>query len=306
VACTPHLRRSGKSGIFATDCAGIRAGRALIHSMFDSTGFLSPLLADAENVAPEKLGPLFRVLYNNHGTRAIVDFFQVTLGFNSNAPGLPEIFFAGLLSFALMALIAALYKATFRGPNLSQDYVHTLMILGIVVSVIVMVIRGGDGNKAMATGFGIFAAFSMIRFRTSLSEARDVAFIFFAMTAGLAVGARQYGLAASATVFICAIIYWFSRRNWFAPTRASHYLRIRVTNDINYDEAFEEAFGKFLERHDLISVESIQAGMTELRYNICLRAGHRPGELVSAIQQINGNNRVLLTSTAPSRTLGTD
>ena len=47
---------------------------------------------------------------------------------------------------------------------LSQDYVHTLMILGIVVSVIVMVIRGGDGNKAMATGFGMFAAFSMIRF----------------------------------------------------------------------------------------------------------------------------------------------
>jgi hypothetical protein len=224
-----------------------------------------------------------------------------------DVPGLPEIFFAGLLSLALTSLIAALYKATFRGPKLSQDYVHTLMILGIVVSVIVMVIRGGEGSKAMATGFGMFAAFSMIRFRTSLSEVRDIAFIFFAMTAGLAVGARQYGLATASTVFICAMIYWFSRGDWFAPTRASHYLRIRVTNDINYDTAFVEAFAKFLERHDLISVESIQAGMmTELRYNICLRAGHHPGELVSAIQQINGNNRVLLTSTAPSRTLGTD
>ena len=275
--------------------------------MLHFLGFFPPLLADAGKIDPSALGPFLRVLYDIPALRPLVDFFNVTLGFGSDVPGLPEIFFAGLLSFALMALIATLYKSTFRGPKLSQDYVHTLMILGIVVSVIVMVIRGGGGEKAMATGFGMFAAFSMIRFRTSLSEARDVAFIFFAMTAGLAVGARQYGLAAATTAFICAMIYWFSRGNWFAPNRASHYLRIRVTNDINYDEAFNDVFAKFLDRHDLISVESIQAGMmTELRYNICLRAAHGPRDLVSAIQHVNGNNRVLLTSTAPSRTLGTD
>lgn len=275
--------------------------------MLPSTGFLPPLLAEAAQATPDNLGPLFRALQSSPALRPVVDFFNVTLGFGSPAPGLAEILFAALLTFGLTALIAALYKATFRGPKLSQDYIHTLIILGVVVSVIVMVIRSGDGEHAMATGFGMFAAFSMIRFRTSLGEARDVAFIFFAMTAGLGVGARQYGLAAATTVFICVIIYWFSRRNWFAPTRASHYLRVRVTNDINYDTAFEEIFGKFLERHDLISVEAIQAGMmTELRYNICLRTGHRAGELVTAIQQVNGNNRVLLTSTAPNRTLGTD
>ncbi len=273
--------------------------------MLHLSGFLPSLLATTPE--PPALGPFFRLLHDIPGCRPLVDFFNVTLGFGSDVPGLAEIFFAAGLSFALMSLIAGLYKSTFRGAKLSQDYVHTLMILGIVVTVIVMVIRGGNGEKAMATGFGMFAAFSMIRFRTSLSESRDVAFIFFAMTAGLAVGARQYGLAAATTALICAMIYLFSRGNWFAPNRASHYLRIRVTNDINYDEAFEVVFGKFLERHDLISVESIQAGMmTELRYNICLRGEHKPGELVSAIQQVNGNNRVLLTSTAPSRTLGTE
>ena len=275
--------------------------------MLHLSGFFSPLLAAAATPETPPLGPFLRVLHDIPGCKSLVDFFTVTLGFGSDAPGLPEIFFAALLSFALMSLIAGLYKSTFRGAKLSQDYVHTLMILGIVVTVIVMVIRDGNGEKAMATGFGMFAAFSMIRFRTSLSESRDVAFIFFAMTAGLAVGARQYGLASATTVLICAMIYLFSRRNWFAPNRASHYLRVRVTNDINYDDAFDSVFEKYLDRHDLISVESIQAGMmTELRYNICLRTQHKPGELVSAIQQVNGNNRVLLTSTAPSRTLGTD
>jgi hypothetical protein len=54
-------------------------------------------------------------------------------------------------------------------------------------------------------------------------------------------------------------------------------------------------------------VEAIQAGMvTELRYNVSLRPHHKPGEFVSAIQQINGNNRVLLTSIGVNRTLGVE
>ena len=275
--------------------------------MTSSTGFFSPIIAQADHVDPDRLGPLLRALHQLPAFRPIAEFFDVTLGFGLAQPGLPEILFAIFLSFGLTTAIGALYKSTFRGPKLSQDYVHTLMLLGIVVTVIVMVVRSGNGEKAMATGFGMFAAFSMIRFRTTLAEARDIGFIFFAMTAGLAVGARQYGLAAATTLVICAIIYLFSSGDWFAPNRASHYLRIRVTNDINYDTAFADVFARLLERHDLISVESIQAGMmTELRYNICLRPQHRPGELVTAIQQINGNNRVLLTSTAPNRTLGTD
>jgi hypothetical protein len=55
----------------------------------------------------------------------------------------------------------------------------------------------------------------------------------------------------------------------------------------------------------LISVESIQAGMmTELRMNISLKDDAKPGAFVSAIQQLNGNNRVMLTAAAPSPTMG--
>jgi len=268
--------------------------------------FTAPAAAAAATEERTPSGPLLEVLQRMK-MEGVVDFFDNTLNFKAVEAGLPEIFFATFLAFALTSIIAALYKSTFKGPKLSQDYVHTLMILGIVVTVIVMVVRGGDGNKSMATAFGMFAAFSIIRFRTTLSEARDIGFIFLAMAAGLACGARQYGMGVATTIVICAIIYFFSRGDWFAPNRASHFLRIRVTNDINYDVAFTQTFDKFLEQHDLISVESIQAGMmTELRYNISLKPEHSSGEFVKAIQQINGNNRVMLTSTAPNRTLGTD
>jgi uncharacterized membrane protein YhiD involved in acid resistance len=210
------------------------------------------------------------------------------------------------LSFLLNFVIASVYKATYRGSEFSQDYVHMLLILGTVVSVIVMVVHG-DKDKAQATAFGIFAAFSIIRFRANVSQSRDIGFLFLAMAAGLGVGARAYGLAAATTIIICAIVYIFSRADVFAPARASHRLRIRVTNDIEYDVVFREAFAKFLHDYDLLSVESIQAGMmTELRYNIHLKDSSKPGEFVAAIQQLNGNNRVMLTSTAPNRILATD
>jgi hypothetical protein len=118
------------------------------------------------------------------------------------------------------------------------------------------------------------------------------------------VGARAYSLATATTIIICALVFLFSRADAFAPIRASHRLRIRVTNDIDHDSVFKECFARFLYDHDLISVESIQAGMmTELRYLVHLKDNAKPGEFVAALQQLNGNNRVMLTSTAPNRVL---
>jgi hypothetical protein len=236
------------------------------------------------------------------------EFITQVLGLNQPTAPLQEIIFAIGLSFALNLLIAATYRTTFKGGDFSQDYVHSLLILGTVVSVIVMVVRfDPNPQMAQATAFGIFAAFSIIRFRTNVSAARDIGFLFCAMSSGLGVGARAYGLVTATTILICAIIYVFSQMDIFAPSRASHRLRIRVTNDIDYDVAFRECFNNYLEHFDLISVESIQAGMmTELRYNVHLKNTGKPGEFVAALQQLNGNNRVLMTSTGAIRGLAVD
>jgi len=236
----------------------------------------------------------------------IQELLNSIFGFDKPVPGLTEVIFALGVSFLLNLLIATVYRRTYKGGDFSQDYVHTLLILGTVVSVVVMVVRG-DGEKAQATAFGIFAAFSIIRFRTNVGQSRDIGFIFLAMAAGLGVGARAYWLATATTIVVCAVIYVFSHLDAFAPTRASHRLRIRVTNDVDHDVAFRECFSRYLHDHDLVSVESIQAGMmTELRYLVHLKDTSKPGEFVAALQQLNGNNRVLLTSTTPTRQLSAE
>src|SRR5688572_26326658 len=144
-------------------------------------------------------------------------FLRTVIGYDQAVPPLQEIIIALGLSFALNCLIAAVYKRTYRGTDYSQDYVHALIILGTVVSVVIMVVRGDS-----ATAFGMFAAFSIIRFRRSVRQARDIGFIFMAMAAGLGVGARQYQLATATTIIVCAVIYVFSKADIFAPLRLSH------------------------------------------------------------------------------------
>lgn len=211
-----------------------------------------------------------------------------------HAPGIPEILFAILFSFGLNSLIAAIYKRTYRGARYSQDYVHTLLILGTVVTMVIMVVHGNS-----ATAFGMFAAFSIIRFRRSVSQSRDIGFIFLAMATGLAVGAQQYLLAAITVPLVCAIIWAISARDLFVAQRSSHLLRIRVNNDCNYDQAFAEVFARYLSEHELTSVETIQAGMmTEVAYEITLRDVRQLNGFVTSLQMVNGNNRVIVTRTA--------
>lgn len=222
------------------------------------------------------------------------------LGLTRQAPPLEEAALAIALSFLLQCLLAFVYKRTYRGTGYTQDYVHTLIILGTVATAVVQGVRG-DG----ATAFGIFAAFTVIRFSHGVKQSRDIGFAFLAMTLGLAIGARHYWIGAVVGVGAAAVIYLFSWANIFPVKRRTHSLRLRMTNDVNYDTVFEECFDEFLVRKDLLAVESIQAGMlTELKLNVSLKDPTKPGAFIARLRQLNGNNRVYLKTARPTESMG--
>lgn len=212
---------------------------------------------------------------------------------DAELPPPAEVLGAMSLSFVLNLLIGKLYQSTYKGTRYSQDYVHTLVIIGTVTTILIMVV---NGNGAVA--FGMFAAFSMIRFRRNLGQSRDLAFVFFAMATGMGIGARQYVIVLITTVIVSLAIYLISRKDAFAPNRASHQLRIRVNNDVDFSVGFNEIFDKFTDAIEMISVESVQAGMmTELRYGLILKENVKVSDFMEEIQIACGNNRAILTST---------
>ncbi len=204
-----------------------------------------------------------------------------------------EVMAAMLLSFALNLFIAQLYRTTYKGTRYSQDFVQTLIMIGTITTILIMVVKGNSG-----IAFGMFAAFSMIRFRRNLGQARDLGFVFFAMATGMVVGARLYTEAIIITPLVSALLYGISRMNAFAPKKASHLLTMRMTSDMNFEERTAAIWEEFTDQAELLSVRSAQAGMmTELRYGIQLKAGLKVSEMMERLQIACGNNLIVLTPT---------
>jgi uncharacterized membrane protein YhiD involved in acid resistance len=221
------------------------------------------------------------------------DLFSAGSQASTNPPKPLEIVFAMAVSILLNLVIATLYRKTYKGTRYSQDYVQTLIIIGVVTTILIMVV---SGNGAIA--FGMFAAFSVIRFRRNLGQSRDLAFVFFAMAIGMVVGARRYDMAVIITAIVGTAIYILSKSDAFAPRRASHLLTLRMTSEMNFEELLKPVFDEFTDRTQLVSVSSVQAGMmTELRYGLQLKLGASTPKLLDALHQVTGNNRVVLTPT---------
>jgi uncharacterized membrane protein YhiD involved in acid resistance len=204
-----------------------------------------------------------------------------------------EVAKAMLISLGLNLLIATIYRKTYKGTRYSQDYVQTLIIIGVVTTILIMVV---SGNGAVA--FGMFAAFSVIRFRRTLGQSRDLAFVFFAMAIGMVVGAGLYSMAFIITAIVGTAIYLLTKTDAFAPRRASHMMTLRMTSDMDFEELLKPVFDQFTDRVQLVSVSSAQAGMmTELRYGMQLKLGASTPKLLEALHLVCGNNRVVLTPT---------
>ncbi len=201
-----------------------------------------------------------------------------------------DILFTTVLSFVLSLVIGWVYMTTYRGVSYSQSYVHTLIIMSMVVAVIMLII-----GSNIARAFSLVGALSIIRFRNAMKETRDVGFIFFAMAVGMACGTRFYLVAIVDTVIISALILGLWRFDLFAKKSAEQLLKIRLPGDMPYETLFDPAFMEYLRRYDLVAMETVQAGMLlELVYSVELKPRSNVQEFLNALRVLNNNNKVAL------------
>ncbi|MEZ4621017.1 MAG: DUF4956 domain-containing protein [Caldilineaceae bacterium] len=194
------------------------------------------------------------------------------------------------LSFVLAVLIGYVYRATYRGTSYTQSYVQTLVLMAMVVAVIMLII-----GSNIARAFTLVGALSIIRFRNAIKDTRDVGFIFFAMAAGMACGTRFYFLGIVATVTICLLILAMVRFDLFARPIPQQVLKIRLPGDMTPDLVLREHFEHFLNRYDLVAMETVQAGLlTELVYTVEMKQPKEAQNFLTALSQANNNNKVML------------
>jgi uncharacterized membrane protein YhiD involved in acid resistance len=145
------------------------------------------------------------------------NFFSVMFGEEEALPGqvrrerwtiiLPRI----IVRLALAALLAGVLAfrprkdLPMRQRNL---YVaQTQILLAVVASALMMIV--GD-NAARA--FGIFAAVSLVRFRTNIRDPKEVTVLLISLSIGLAAGVGRWDLALVLTLFVLPLLWLLESR----------------------------------------------------------------------------------------------
>jgi uncharacterized membrane protein YhiD involved in acid resistance len=194
------------------------------------------------------------------------------------------------LGFVLSMIIAWVYRFTHRGVSYSQSYVHTLVIMGSVVALIMMII-----GSNIARAFALVGALSIIRFRNAVKETRDVGFIFLVMAIGMAVGTRFYILATFATIVLSVFVIILYKFNLFAKEVRERILRIQLPVDRDYEKVFEDVFRDLLDEHNIISIETVRAGvLQEVVYSVVMKKSTSPKTLLEKIRTLNDNHKVTM------------
>lgn len=194
------------------------------------------------------------------------------------------------LSFVLTAALAGVYRHTHRGTSYSQSFAQTLVVMGMVTAVIMLII-----GSNIARAFSLIGALSVIRFRNAVKETRDVAFMFVAMAVGMACGTRFYMLGTFATVVLSAAIILMFKANAFERRVGERLLRVRLPPEQDPDRALEPVFRKLVTDNRLVSLETVAGGaLQEAVYSVALNTASSPQQLLEAVREVNGNNKVVL------------
>ncbi len=198
------------------------------------------------------------------------------------------------VSFFLSLVLAYVYRQTHRGVSYSVSFVHSMVLMAITVSLIMIVI-----GSNVARAFSLVGALSIIRFRTAVKEPRDVAFLFATMAVGMAAGTGFYDLAVLFTLFVGPAVYFLYRFQIGAQPTSEVLLKVQIAGDQDHRTLFQEVFYKHLSQHSLLSIETIQGGAAlELVYSIHFKSGVNESGLLEALRSLNGTRKVVLLSGA--------
>ena len=190
-----------------------------------------------------------------------------------------------LLAFALGIVISVVYHWTHMGIA-ERSFTDTLIILCMLIAVVMVVI--GD---SVARAFSLVGALSIIRFRTVVQDPRDIAFVFFALATGMAVGASDPPIAILGTFLISGIImllHWWHGRH---PNRETFQLTFKAPLAAASEPTLRSIFNRYLIYERLFHQETSKTGGIELRYHIKFKDpdGREPFfQELSALEEIQG------------------
>lgn len=197
-----------------------------------------------------------------------------------------------LASLFLGAALAGVCLFTHRDGGCDRSFAATLVLLPPVMAVVILLVQS-DIAKALS----LAGVFTLVRFRATMTNTKDVAYIFVTLAIGLACGLGYLGYAAIVTGVFTAVLAGLSLSG-FDRTPESHCrLKVVIPENLNYAHAFDKAFRKYTRKVKLHKVRTTEFGtMFELTYVVDMKPDADQKEFIDELRVRNGNLTVMLTT----------
>jgi len=197
-----------------------------------------------------------------------------------------------LFATILGAVLTGIYALTHRLLGFDRSFCVTLLMLPIIVSIIIMLV-----SNNIARAFSLAGVFTLIRFRSTLPDTRDITYVFASVAIGLIVGMGYTGYGIIVTVFISLILVVLNLVKFDAEKATKAKLKIIVPESLNYPNAFDQVFSKYLESYKLHKVKTMDFGTTfELTYYINMKSESNQKKFIDDLRVKNGNLNITMTS----------
>lgn len=194
------------------------------------------------------------------------------------------------LRFLLAALLGAALAfrprkrilAIKRNPYVAQ----TQILLAIVASALMIVV--GD-NAARA--FGIFAAVSLVRFRTNIRDPKEITVLLISLAIGLASGVGRWDLAIVLTLFSLVVLWLLE---WREPELVFRSMELKVTtkNVVSTQKALRQIFKQhgFDKELRAIDREATEESPGNIVYSVDVSPSVSTDEISADILALDGQN----------------
>ena len=166
-------------------------------------------------------------------------------------PTFEMVVFTFLLAFLCSTLIATVYYFTTPRTLKTANYLQAIVLGSLIATMILQSI--GDN---VAAGIGILGALTIINFRTSFKDPRDIIFMFASMGSGIACGSYVFFVAITGVLSFClfALILQFTPFN--LGKHRIWEIRFRTDGNPEKKDLIESALDKYCRQWTLDAIRN--------------------------------------------------
>jgi hypothetical protein len=194
------------------------------------------------------------------------------------------------VAFALGLLVSAVYMKTHKTKSPSQSFAMTLVLLPAIIAVIIVLV-----GSNVARAFSLAGAFSIIRFRSTPGDPKDITYVLFSMAVGLAAGMGFLLYAVVVGVALCAVALLLELFKFGKSRGTEKLLKITIPENLDYQNAFDGVLQKYTLSNTLLRVKTADLGsLFELNYSVVTRDGLSEKDFLDELRCRNGNLNITL------------